>query len=40
MSEKLLQNEKFQALISKKVIDNHKDIDMFDNGSGIKTIGD
>jgi len=36
ISEKLLQNEKFKALISKKVMDNYKTIEMFENGTGVK----
>lgn len=40
ISEKLLQNEKFKALISKKVMQTHKNIEMFENGTGVKSISD
>ena len=36
ISEKLLQNEKFKALISKKVMESYKTIEMFENGTGVK----
>lgn len=40
ISEKLLQNEKFKALISKKVMQTHQNIEMFENGTGVKSISD
>jgi hypothetical protein len=36
ISEKLLQNEQLKAQISKKVMDTHKTIEMFENGTGVK----
>lgn len=36
ISEKLLQNEKFKALISKKAMESYKTIEMFENGTGVK----